>query len=353
MTPIRSGSYYSIQSHGSGPGHSSHKSKRQECQPRGEAQMEDSRTYTSSQRLASTFDTLIESPEADITAIAVRPESIPTGSSRDIPVHHELISSSEEVHGARKDRGTSEELDTHVLQRTSPTDKSFVEKTKHVIRGSEEEVGPGQGQHPSGSSPIIQRKTSALTSAKQVQENPKDQSEGKAKGKGKGKAQVEQALPSELQNSQEREDTHKQCVQYGKNSEGIQKQGRGKIEPMFSKEVDLVKLLKELRIQVQNLENSTGHNAALFQEQLEKSDKARLELKEDIQSSINNISLKHELPRQSTPILDRNVLNLNNELHHTISSHDVETACNFKDIPRLEEWPTFSGEGEYNHMEFM
>ncbi|MBW0463759.1 hypothetical protein O181_003474 [Austropuccinia psidii MF-1] len=86
MTPNRSGSNYSIQSNGSGPGHSSHKSKRQECQPSGEAQMEDARTSTSSQRLANTFSTLIESPEADITAIAVRPESLPTGSSRDIPV---------------------------------------------------------------------------------------------------------------------------------------------------------------------------------------------------------------------------------------------------------------------------
>ena len=37
--------------------------------------MEDARTSTSSQRLASTFEPLIESPEADITAIAVvRPE---------------------------------------------------------------------------------------------------------------------------------------------------------------------------------------------------------------------------------------------------------------------------------------
>ena len=54
----------------------------------------------------------------------------------------------------------------------------------------------------------------------------------------------------------------------------------------------ITRQLKELRIQVQNLENSACHNAAVFQEQLEKSDKARLELKEDIQSSINNISLK-------------------------------------------------------------
>ncbi|MBW0517437.1 hypothetical protein O181_057152 [Austropuccinia psidii MF-1] len=87
--------------------------------------MEDTRTSTSSQRLASTVDTLIGSPEAEITALAVfRPESLSTGNNRDIPVpiqelvyggkaarvvaslksldrHHELISSSEEVHGAK------------------------------------------------------------------------------------------------------------------------------------------------------------------------------------------------------------------------------------------------------------
>ncbi|MBW0554014.1 hypothetical protein O181_093729 [Austropuccinia psidii MF-1] len=116
----------------------------------------------------------------------------------------------------------------------------------------------------------------------------------------------------------------------------------------------IARQLKELRIQVQSMENSTGHNAALFQEQLEKSKKASLELKEDIQASINNISLKNDFPRQSTPILDRNVLNLNNDLQNTVSSNaEVETSCNFKEIPRLAEWPTFGGEGEHNHMRFM
>ncbi|MBW0538892.1 hypothetical protein O181_078607 [Austropuccinia psidii MF-1] len=105
--------------------------------------MEDARASTSSQRLARTFDTLIESPEAYITALSVvRPESFTTSSNRDIPVsvqelfygskaagvgaspksldrHHELISSSEEVHGARKDIRTSDRLDTHVLQMTT------------------------------------------------------------------------------------------------------------------------------------------------------------------------------------------------------------------------------------------
>ncbi|MBW0504297.1 hypothetical protein O181_044012 [Austropuccinia psidii MF-1] len=116
--------------------------------------MEDSRTSTSSQSLASTFETLIESPEADITAISIfRPEPFPTGNNRDVPVsvkelvygskeagvgtsakslnrNNELISSSGEVHGPRKERGPSEGFDAHFLQRTSPTDKSFVEKTK-------------------------------------------------------------------------------------------------------------------------------------------------------------------------------------------------------------------------------
>ncbi|MBW0565953.1 hypothetical protein O181_105668 [Austropuccinia psidii MF-1] len=242
---------------------------------------------------------------------------------------------------------------------------------------------------------------------------------------------MEQALPTELQNPKERKDSHGQCVQYGKNSDGIQKQGGGKIEPIFPKEIDLVKLvtqfescnkeimtkfktfeyiqqklgneilqvkdqqktiiglenvnkdnivsltqicerigskatllnqpddksislitgqLRELKLQVQNLENSTGHNAALFQEHLERSDKARIQLKEDIQSSIKNISLKNEFPRQPTPIFDRNVLN---DLHHAVPSNEVETACNSKDIPKLEEWQTLNGEGEYNHMEFI
>ncbi|MBW0523110.1 hypothetical protein O181_062825 [Austropuccinia psidii MF-1] len=188
MTTTRIGSNYSIQSNGSGPGHSSQKSKIQEFKPRGEAQMEYSRTSTSSQRH----------------------ESFSTGSNRDIPVsvqelvyggkaagvgtsakaldrHNELLSSSEEVHGPRKDRRASEGLDTHVLQGTSPTDKILVENPKHVVRGAEEEVGPMKGQQPSGSSPSLHKQKSTTTSAKRGQANPKEQSEGQAKGKEKGK----------------------------------------------------------------------------------------------------------------------------------------------------------------------
>ncbi|MBW0472248.1 hypothetical protein O181_011963 [Austropuccinia psidii MF-1] len=180
MTPTRSGSNYPIQSNGLWPRHSGHKSKRKDCQPRVEAQMEDSRTSTSSQRLSSTFETLIESLEADITPIPiVRPEPFATGNNRDIPVsvqelvfgskasgvgtsgksldrHNGLISSSEDVHGPRKDRGPSEGLDTHFLQRISQKDESLFEKPKHFIRGPED-VGPRKGQQPCGRSPSLHK----------------------------------------------------------------------------------------------------------------------------------------------------------------------------------------------------
>ncbi|MBW0476470.1 hypothetical protein O181_016185 [Austropuccinia psidii MF-1] len=87
MTPTRSGSIYSIQSNGYGPGKSSHKCKRQECHPRGEAQRDDAKTSNSSQILASIFETLLDSPEADLTSIpVVRSEPFPNVNSRNIPV---------------------------------------------------------------------------------------------------------------------------------------------------------------------------------------------------------------------------------------------------------------------------
>ncbi|MBW0507536.1 hypothetical protein O181_047251 [Austropuccinia psidii MF-1] len=247
--------------------------------------MEDGGASTSFQWLTSTLDTLIESPEADITSIpVVRPESFPAGNNRDIPVslqelvygskaegvgtsaksldrHNALLSSIEEVHGPRRNRRTSEGLDTHVLQGTSPTDKSLIEKPRNVVRGPEEEVGPRKRQQPSGISLSLHKQKSSSRNAKQGQPNPKEQSEGQAKGKGKGKIQVEQALPTELQNSQEREDSYGQCVKYGMNSYGTQKQGGGKIEPIISKEVDLVSPVthvdtcnKEISAKINNFE---------------------------------------------------------------------------------------------------
>ncbi|MBW0591979.1 hypothetical protein O181_131694 [Austropuccinia psidii MF-1] len=207
MAPTSSGSNYSIQLNGSGPGHSSHKSRRAECHPRGEAQMEDAGASTSSQRPESLSLANNRDIPASVQELFYGSKTGRLGTSpKSLDRHHELISSSEEVHGSRKDRGTSEGLDTHVLQRTSPTDKILVEKPEHVIRRPEEEIVPWKGNQPSGSSPSLHKQTSASTSAKQAQENPKDQPEGQSKGKGKGKSKVEQALPAQLLEFQNKEE---------------------------------------------------------------------------------------------------------------------------------------------------
>ncbi|MBW0563035.1 hypothetical protein O181_102750 [Austropuccinia psidii MF-1] len=159
--------------------------------------MEDSRTSTNFQRLACTFNTLIESPESDISAIpVVRPELFPIGNNRDIPISveelvyggktegirtsskaldgkKELLSSSEEFHVPRKDRGPSEGLDTQVLQRKSPIDKSLVEKPKQFVRGTEEKFGPREGQQTSEIFSSLCKQESSSKSARQGQAIPK------------------------------------------------------------------------------------------------------------------------------------------------------------------------------------
>ncbi|MBW0470885.1 hypothetical protein O181_010600 [Austropuccinia psidii MF-1] len=178
MTPTTSGSNYSIKS--------SYKSKRWECQPRGEAQMEDSRASTSFQMLARTFETLLESPEDEITAIpSVRYDQHPTSRSRDIPVSLQEL----------------ESLDSNVCDRVSPADKSLVEKQENFVRGSEA-VGPKEGKKPCGSSSSLHKKQYPSKITTHRKEIPKEQPEGQETGK----AQIEEALPSEVQNSKERKD---------------------------------------------------------------------------------------------------------------------------------------------------
>ncbi|MBW0481651.1 hypothetical protein O181_021366 [Austropuccinia psidii MF-1] len=128
--------------------------------------MKDSRTSTSSQRFSRTFETLLKIPESEINAISVvRSERFPTGNSGNIPVsvhkmvygsktagvgnspkpldkYNGLLNSSKEALGPRENKGPSEGLDTHVLQRTSPKYKSLVEKSKYFVRGPEDRFRP-------------------------------------------------------------------------------------------------------------------------------------------------------------------------------------------------------------------
>ncbi|MBW0566310.1 hypothetical protein O181_106025 [Austropuccinia psidii MF-1] len=85
-------------------------------------------------------------------------------------------------------------------------------------------------------------------------------------------------------------------------------------------------------------------------------------------SKMNNFEqLLNTLPRISTPvnqnegtgIPDPQVLDIeNSQLKNGFSTsfHKLEPSMGqalLKEVPKLKEWPHFSGEGEYDHMEFI
>ncbi|MBW0555604.1 hypothetical protein O181_095319 [Austropuccinia psidii MF-1] len=54
------------------------------------------------------------------------------------------------------------------------------------------------------------------------------------------------------------------------------------------------------------------------------------------------------MPRHSTPFTEEKL-----SFKGIFTSLLGENVISAKDIPKLEEWPTFSGEGEHNHIEFI
>ncbi|MBW0500593.1 hypothetical protein O181_040308 [Austropuccinia psidii MF-1] len=85
-------------------------------------------------------------------------------------------------------------------------------------------------------------------------------------------------------------------------------------------------------------------------------------------SKMNDIEqLLHTLPRMSTPlnqnegtrILNPQVLDVkNSQLKNEFSTsfHNLDPLMGqalLKEVPKLKEWPHFSGGGEYDHMEFI
>ncbi|MBW0577918.1 hypothetical protein O181_117633 [Austropuccinia psidii MF-1] len=172
--------------------------------------MEDARASTSSQRLASTFDTLIESAEADITAISVRPESLSTGNNRDIPVlvqelvygsktarvatspksldkHHDIISSSEEIQGARKDRGTSEGWSPMSCKGEFQQIKALLKNQSMLSEDQRKKLAQGKQNHPVEAPQASTSKNRPQQVPKKPKKTPKTNQKGKKKPKGKEK----------------------------------------------------------------------------------------------------------------------------------------------------------------------
>ncbi|MBW0573321.1 hypothetical protein O181_113036 [Austropuccinia psidii MF-1] len=91
-------------------------------------------------------------------------------------------------------------------------------------------------------------------------------------------------------------------------------------------------------------------NTNQFAIHLAKSDSERQKLKNEIIASVEQIHKNHEphMPRHSTPLTEEKL-----SVKESLTPFLGENAYSARDIPKIEEWPTFSGEGEYNHIEFI
>ncbi|MBW0593851.1 hypothetical protein O181_133566, partial [Austropuccinia psidii MF-1] len=128
---------------------------------------------------------------------------------------------------------------------------------------------------------------------------------------------------------------------------------------------NLTEKLNKLSISVEKFEEKTSSHQKLLLDHVEKSDEARMHLKDDIQSEIRLITEKMDkineansnMPKLSTPFSHARIpVKPKEELTNpfiTDLSHQDNNQVLMKEASQLKEWPTFTGEGEYDHMSFI
>ncbi|MBW0541683.1 hypothetical protein O181_081398 [Austropuccinia psidii MF-1] len=106
---------------------------------------------------------------------------------------------------------------------------------------------------------------------------------------------------------------------------------------------DQVKILKNHILKI-------SENSNQFATHLAKSDTERQKLKDEIIANVKQIHKNYEphMPRHSTPLTEEKP-----SVKGSLTPLFGENVISARDIPKLEEWPTFSGEDEYNHIEFI
>ncbi|MBW0561059.1 hypothetical protein O181_100774 [Austropuccinia psidii MF-1] len=106
---------------------------------------------------------------------------------------------------------------------------------------------------------------------------------------------------------------------------------------------DQVRIIKDHVFEIIN-------NTNQFATHLARSDSERKKLNNEIIANVEKIHKNYEphMPRHSTPLTEEKL-----PVKGILTPFSGENPICAKDIPKLEEWPTFPGEGEYNHIEFI
>ncbi|MBW0502140.1 hypothetical protein O181_041855 [Austropuccinia psidii MF-1] len=128
---------------------------------------------------------------------------------------------------------------------------------------------------------------------------------------------------------------------------------------------NLTEKLNNLSISVEGFVEKTSSHQKLLLEHVKKSDEARRNIKDDIQSEIRLITEKMDkineanlnMPKLSTTFSHiRSPAKTKEEITNMVItdlSHQDNNQVLMKEAPQLKEWPTFTGEGEYDHMSFI
>ncbi|MBW0519966.1 hypothetical protein O181_059681 [Austropuccinia psidii MF-1] len=127
---------------------------------------------------------------------------------------------------------------------------------------------------------------------------------------------------------------------------------------------NITEKLNKSSISVERFEEKTSSHQRLLLYLVEESDEARMNLKDDIQSEIRLITKKMDkisefnlnMQKLSTPFSHiRSPVKPKEEITNpliTDLSHQENNQVLMKEAPQLQEWPTFTAEGEYDHMSF-
>ncbi|MBW0516860.1 hypothetical protein O181_056575 [Austropuccinia psidii MF-1] len=103
---------------------------------------------------------------------------------------------------------------------------------------------------------------------------------------------------------------------------------------------DQLRILKDHVLEITKNTNQCSTHLA-------KSDSERQKLKNGIIANVEQLHKNYEshILRHSTPLTEEKP-----SVKGSLTPFLGENVLSAKYIPKLEEWPTFSGEGEYNHI---
>ncbi|MBW0538148.1 hypothetical protein O181_077863 [Austropuccinia psidii MF-1] len=111
----------------------------------------------------------------------------------------------------------------------------------------------------------------------------------------------------------------------------------------------ILKINDQLRVLKDHVLGITK-NTNQFAIHLAKSDSERQKLKDEFIANVEQIPKNYgpHIPRHSTPLTEQK-----HSVKGSLTPFLGENVISAEDVPKLEEWPTFFGEGEYNRIEFI